>query len=230
MSIVYRSAEAPHPVLAADEVRRLPAETAERLKAAGLLRPGELARAVGCEACEHDHAEWVEESTAPDGGRHFHIQCLEKGRVEVSRERLQRWLVDFAPLAEALHDGLGACGPVEALRPGRLWRLGRAVLGGERRELWMARDAASVRGPDLIASIPRASGAVLFRLGDRPLGADEAAGFEAVFDVRALVSLTEAGLVVDRGAVERRLARRRRCAPRKESRVWECLTLAGCGA
>jgi hypothetical protein len=205
--IIHAAAEAPFPRLMPDEVARLPRELAERLVAAGILRPGEIAPAISCMACEADHVEWVEKEAGPDGRTRYFIPCPEEGRVEVAPARLQCWTVDFTPIAEALGAGLGAIGPVETVRPGRLWRLGAARLAGRPRELWMARDACSVRGPDILAAIPRSRRPVLFRLGGEPLERAAAADFDAVFDVRTVLDLTEAGIKVHREAVEARLAK-----------------------
>jgi len=205
LSIVWESVEAPFPLLVADEVARLPRETFERLKALGLLRPGRIAKAVGCAACDLDHAEWVEPVSGPDGQPRFFIDCPEQGRVEVSRQRLQQWLVDFTPLARAIRESLGGAGPVEAVRPGRLWRLGRAALAGRWRELWMVREAPWARGPEVSRLIPKAGHPMIFFLGWPPPESLAALESEAVFNVRKVLQVRTSGFRLDRRAVERHL-------------------------
>jgi hypothetical protein len=205
LKIVWESVEVPFPLLVADEVARLPRETFEHLKALGLLRPGQTAKAVGCAACELDHAEWVEPVSGPDGQPRFFIGCPEKGRVEVSRQRLQQWLVDFTPLARAIKESLGGAGLLEAVRPGRLWRLGRAALAGRPRELWMVRETPWARGPEMSRLIPKAGHPMVFLLGWPPPEGLAALESDAVFNVRKILQIQAAGFQVDRRAVERHL-------------------------
>jgi hypothetical protein len=201
---VRQWAGVPSPTLVADEVTRLSAGTFEELKRLGLLVPGGTAKAVGCEACDLGHAEWVEAIPVRDGEAFF-IECPEKGRVEVSVQRLQHWAVDFTPLARAIKAGLSASGQVEALQRGRLWRLGRAVLAGRPRELWMAREAPAARGGELGRSIPNGAGSAIFLLNWPPSEELLALGAAALFDVHKVVHLGGAGFHVDRHAVERSL-------------------------
>ncbi|HOX06312.1 MAG TPA: hypothetical protein PK280_07920 [Planctomycetota bacterium] len=206
--IISDAAEAPFPRLMPDEVARLPQAMAEGLKAAGILRPADLARSTSCMACEADHAEWVRAEDGPDGCTRYFIGCPEKGRVEVPVARLQRWAVDFTPVAAAISLGLGAGGRTEVVRPGRLWRLGSAALAGRMRELWLVRDGCSARGRELVAAVPAGFSTLLFRLGGSALDHEVATGFDAVFDASALLFLDGPALRVDREAVELRLARR----------------------
>jgi len=198
-------AEVPSPVLVADEAARLAPATMQDLRRMGFLAPAEPARAVGCQACETDHAEWVESVTGRDGELHHFIVCPEKGRVEVSPQRLQHWAVDFTPLARALKEGLRAFGTLQAVIPGRLWRLGRASLAGRSHELWVVREASAAPGPDLARAIPINGAPAVFFLGWPP-SRDFLKGESGVLlDLFRAVHVRGAGLHVDRAAVERRM-------------------------
>ncbi len=198
-------AEVPSPLLVADEVERLHGATFDELRKLGLLVAGGMSAAVGCEACEHDHAEWIEAVRGPDGEERFFIDCPEKGRVEVARRRLQHWAVDFTPLARGVKEGLRGFGILEAVVPGRLWRLGKAALAGRTRDLWMLRQPPAGRGPAAAGSVIRPDGAVVFILGRTPADGLRELGEAALFDVHKVVHLGGAGFHVDRHAVERRL-------------------------
>jgi hypothetical protein len=202
---IRRWTEVPVPRLVADEAARLSPETFAELRRLGLLVPESLAKAVGCEACDLGHAEWVETVAGPDGASRFYIECPEKGRVEVSGRRLQNWAVDFNALARALRDGLGAVGPVEPVQGGRLWRLGRAVLAKRPRELWLVREVPGGRGREPARSIPAQGSTLIFVLGWPPSTGWLARPSEELFDVRKVLSVRPAGFHVDRGAVEKRL-------------------------
>jgi len=195
----------PSAVLVADEVTRISREVFAELTRLGLLVPGGTARAVGCEACDQDHAEWVETVSGPDGDERFFIPCPQEGRVEVARSRVQQWQVDFAPLARAIKESLMAFGSMEPVHPGRLWRLGRASLAGRSRELWMARQVSAGRGPEPGSLIPRTGDPLVFLLGWPPEESILALGDEAVFNVSRVVHVRGAGFHVDRRAIERRM-------------------------
>jgi len=214
MRIVWDAAAMPHPLLVADEVAALQGQTAERLKALGILRRGRTATAVGCEACELEHLERVEAAPGPDGATRFFIPCPEQGRVEVSRERLQQWLLDFTPIAAAIGRSLEASGEPEVVRPGRLWRLGEAALAGRLHELWMIRGAFWSGGPEILPLTARRGVPLFFILGEAPAEGLASLDPRRSFEVAALVTLDGDGLQVDAGAVERRL----RPAPRPRAR------------
>lgn len=209
MDWVWRSAAMPVPVLVADEAARLPRASFDKLVALGVLRSGGLAAAVGCDACDLDHAEWVETVTDAAGRQRHYINCIEKGRVEVAAARLERWLVDFAPVAGALARGLVVRGGPEAVQPGRLWRLGRAVLAGRSRELWMVREDFLADSPEALDPIAVLRDPVVFTLGGRaPAGAAGLAR-ERTVRVEDVLRLTADGFAIDRARITARLGRLR---------------------
>jgi hypothetical protein len=222
LGIIWEAAAMPHPLLVADEVAALRAETAGQLQALGILRRGRTAGAVGCEACELDHLERVEPAAGPDGAERYFIRCPEQGRVEVSRERLQQWMVDFTPVAAAIRESLEASGELEMVRPGRLWRLGEAALAGRLHELWMIRGAFWSGGPEILPLTARRGIPVFFILGEAPAAGLASLDPRCAFDAAALVTLEAGGLRADADAVERQLRPAPRPRPRPRARLRLC--------
>ena len=88
-----------------------------------------------CLDCMDQHVEEVLPIKSPNGCTRFFIQCPENGRIEVSRERLLQWTVDYTPLQQALKAAFSVIGDPEEVAPGRIWNLGRAALGSKSRTL-----------------------------------------------------------------------------------------------
>jgi hypothetical protein len=131
---LWDRADLREPVWGADEVALWPDGAADRLLAAGLIRPTDPARAVVCDACSDDHlSEVVLRPCSRDGETQAYLRCPEAGRVRVPLDRLRRWAPDLDRLASETHGALDLAGNVECLVPGRVWRLGKREVGGEGR-------------------------------------------------------------------------------------------------
>ncbi len=82
-------------VVTAEEVAHWPDGILNRLLKSGALVPAENAKSAVCDACGHDHVEEVVYVESPPGsGLRAYIPCPEVGRVQVSLDRLRRWVVD----------------------------------------------------------------------------------------------------------------------------------------
>ncbi len=128
-----------------------------RLCELGLLVPAGEADRVLCPECG-DHFEEVLARDGP-GGTRFVIECPAWIRVPVSFEARRQWRVDCDRVAAALAAALQLTGKVAELVHRRCWRLGRSALGGEPRDVLLARgmgwnDAATVRGAVAAARKP----------------------------------------------------------------------------
>lgn len=208
--VIWRAAGMPVPVLASDEAARISPDSFARLTRLGILVSGGRAGAVSCLACELDHAEGVEPGPAGTADeRRFFISCPENGRVEVPAGRVQRWGVEFTPLARAIREGLGDSGAPEEIRPGRLWRLGRASLGGRLRELWLIREAVRPRGAEGTLLAAGGEDSVIFVLGGRLPEELASSRGDRIFRAEELVGLTDRGFRLDRTALTARFVKRR---------------------
>jgi hypothetical protein len=143
---VLRSADAaPEAVFGHDDVQEWPEGALAALVAAGLLSEAERARAVVCDGCPEACLADVEFLDLPGGPPRAYVICNrseEMGRFAVPWERLSRWGVDLTRFAEWAARELGVSGGVEESATGRLWWLGRASVGPQRVDLFLARGAA----------------------------------------------------------------------------------------
>jgi len=204
LEIIWRCADTPEPLLAADEVCALAGTVFARLVRLGLLRQGETATNVTCDACTRQHVEEVFRVTYPDETTRFFIRCPEGGRVEVPRRRLLQWAVDYLPLLQALASSLSARGGLTEVVPGRVWNLGRAALAGRSRPVWVARGLAWPDAGRVAEALPKGRSPVLFFLGQPPDGDLLEIPCESVIELRTVVSLGEE-LSIDRDAIESQL-------------------------
>jgi len=140
--MIWRAADSTQPVLDADDVVPLHRGNIDRLVTLGVLKEGRTARYVACDACLDGHAEAVTAIKYPDGLTRFFINCPDHGRIEVERQRLLRWSVEYTPILQALASALSARGTPTEVVPGRVWNLGRASLAGKSKPLWAARGLA----------------------------------------------------------------------------------------
>jgi len=205
LDIIWRSADNPNPVLTAEDLAGIPPQIKVRLTELGVLRQSATATHVVCDACFEHHVEKVTASKYPDKTTRFFISCPENGRVEVPRERLFQWTVDFVPILNSLASALFAKGsPIEVV-PGRVWNFGRAALAGKSKPVWAARGLAWPDAGQIAAAIPKGRSPVLFYLGQ---AADEelllAIPRESIIELRTVIHL-DGDLVVDSDAIEAQL-------------------------
>jgi len=205
LDIIWRAADNPRPVFAAEDLDGVPPQIRTRLTQLKILRPSATATYVVCDACFEHHVEKVTPIQYPDKTTRFFIRCPENGRVEVPRERLFQWTVDFGPILTSLATALSAKGSSTEIVPGRVWSLGRAALAGKSKPVWVARGLAWSDAEQLAQSIPKGRSPVLFYLGqaadDGLLGIPR----ESIIELRTVVHL-DGSVVVDRDAIEAQLA------------------------
>lgn len=200
---VLLRAECDEPVFSFDEVQRwLPADL-ERLTRLGLLREGEPACAVACDACGAWHIEEVfwQPSVREPSGQRAYIRCPVEGLVHVPAERLRQWDVDTGALARQLAVAMELSGTLDCIIAGGLWKLGRRRLAGRFRDLFFA---VTRRGADIAAATRQLSApaGVLLTLGDKPQRNGWQLPDFTVFDVKDVTTLGERGLNVDLDYIE----------------------------
>jgi len=205
LDIIWRSADNPNPVFNAEDMAGVPPQVVTRLTELGVLRPALTATHVICDACDEHHVECVMPIKYPDGQTRFFIRCPENGRVEVPRERLLQWVVDYAPLLTALAKALSAQRPVAEVVPRRVWNIGRASLAGKSKALWAARGLAWPDAVQIAASLPKGRSPIVFFLGQA--GDDDLLDIprESIIEMRTVISMDD-DLVVDLQAVERQVS------------------------
>lgn len=202
LSIIWPSADIPDPVLAGDEVGSLGQSVFDCLINLGLLKQADTARHVTCLDCTDQHVEEVLPIKSPDGCTRFFILCPKNGRIEVSRERLLQWTVDYTPLQQALKTAFSVTGDPEEVAPGGIWNLGRAALGGKSRTLWMARGFAWSDSRQLKKALPVGRSPVLFFLGQPPETGLVDIPAESIIDLKSIVIIERGELIVDKDAVD----------------------------
>ena len=106
LELLWTSVETDNPTFTAEDLRRWPAGTADRLIGLGLLRLTTSATHVTCPACDEGHVEEVLPRKGDDGKVRFFIRCPEALRVEVPDDLLLQWTVDFDALADGLAKAL----------------------------------------------------------------------------------------------------------------------------
>jgi len=205
LDIIWRSADNPNPVFAAEDLDGMLPKIRTRLTELNILRPSATATHVVCDACFDHHVEKVTSIKYPDETTRFFISCPENGRVEVPRDRLFQWTVDFAPILSSLASGLSVKGSPTEIVPGRIWNLGRAALAGKSKAVWVARGLAWPDAGQLAQSIPKGRSPVLFYLGQ--LADDDLLDIprESIIELRTVVQMN-GDLVIDCEAIERQLA------------------------
>jgi len=150
-------------IFPADEVARWPQGTLDRLVATGLIREIAPADGLVCDHCEE--ACYITPSVQEDPrtgkpvGVFFCTANEEVGRFTVDVERLRQWEVSADGLAQALAQALPAVGGVREIVAGRVYWLGRVVLGGKSREVFLGRGLAWSDGPTVLAQAKRLTAA-----------------------------------------------------------------------
>lgn len=204
LDLIWRSADVGSPLFAGDEMSLWKAGLAQSLVELGLLRPTKTASHVTCDTCGEDHK--VGSITYPDGRTRFFARCPENGRIEVDREQLRQWYVDFAPIFKALGDGLGVKAEPEEVVPNRVWKIGRAAIGGRSRVAWVARGVSWPKTADIVERLPKGKSAVLFLLGLPPENGLLNLQPDSVIALCEVINLTDGRLVYDRKAVDDQLS------------------------
>lgn len=204
LDIIWQAAEVPDPVLAADGLLGVAPSVMQSLAALGFLREAGPAAHVTCDACADQHVERVAMVKYLNGQTRFFIPCPENLRIEVPRERLRQWAVDYMPLMGVLAKALSAQGSVAEVVPRRVWSLGRASLAGKSKPIWAARGLAWPDAAQVAASLPKGRSPILFFLGQAADAGLLEIPPESIIDLRSVMSMN-GELLVDRQAVEDQL-------------------------
>jgi len=207
LECLWRWADCPAavPILTAEDVGGLGGAECSGLSGMGVLRPAQTARHVVCEDCGEDHVMDVTPAGCGNGGGHFFAVCPRHGRIEIDRERLLQWSVDFGSVIAALMPGLGASGPMREVICGRAWDVGRVALAGQSRPLWVVRGLSWPDGRSVAETIPKGRSPVVFLLGACAFVSLPDVPSDSVFDLRAVVRLEAGAIIVDREAVDSQL-------------------------
>jgi len=204
LNIIWRSADTPNPVFTAEDLVGVSPAALSDLTKLGVLREAGPATHVVCDGCHDQHVERVGMTKYPNGQTRFFIPCPENLRVEVPRERLRQWTLDFTPLLAALARALGAQEALAEVVPGRVWNLGRASLAGKSKLIWAARGLAWPDAVQVVAALPQGRSPILFCLGQAHDDGLVDVPREAIIELRTVMQMKD-GVVVDREAIERQL-------------------------
>lgn len=143
-----------NPIFDDDALRFWPAGERERWTALGILAETAPAQSLVCDACGHGHVECVRIVDVPNRPRRWFISCPEEGPIRVDPERLRQWAVRGDRLAGRIAEAGGFAGGMTVLEPGRVWRLGKATLGGRAVVAYLARGLGWPDAADLVARVP----------------------------------------------------------------------------
>lgn len=156
---------------------------------------------VSCPSCIDGHKEEVVVLNWPDGSRRYFVPCPEYLRVEVPRELLEQWAINWNALASAVAAALSLGGTCAPLVNGRLWRLGRTKWQGQSRDVLFARGLTWADGDEVASQVARNTRAIVF-VGDRIPPANLWPGrVPPLVALSQFATLGENGLVVDHDAV-----------------------------
>ena len=205
LDLLWRCADSPIPALILEDLEVISQSDLDRLVGLGLVKQAATARHVVCDACAEGHIEEVDRIVYPEHVTRFFITCPENGRVEVPRERLMQWAVDYLPLFLSLSSALSASTGVTEAFPGRVWNLGRAALAGKSKTIWVARGLAWTDAAKLADALPKGRSPVLFFLGQPPDDNLLQVPRESSIELRTVISLGDEGIIVDVDGIERQL-------------------------
>lgn len=152
--------------ITAPEARRLSMDLIQILSSLGLIRRVTPATSIRNEGCEHDCDMEPEIITHAKTGERFGIhRCMRKecGLVRIPLDDLRRWDLDLPGVATALANAANTGGQVVVDVPDRMIEVGRVVVGGTWRDIFVARGLAWDDAPSVLREARRlkASGAPL---------------------------------------------------------------------
>lgn len=132
--------QAPGPCVGAWSARSIPAATLDALRRRKVLYRAETPEWVECPSCCHTpETIEVQRRSRVDGGVRLFGVCPECGVVDLERDDCLRYSADYGAVAACLSVGLEIDQPPEPLKPGRIWKLGQARIGGKVRHVWACR-------------------------------------------------------------------------------------------
>ncbi len=199
---LLRRVDLDEPLVSADERLAMDGAAWDLLLAPALVRDAGSASVVRCDDCYDRHEEevlWLRE--VPGDAPLPFIECADVGLVPVAPERLPQWVVDVHALSEGLAAALSCAGRVEELVPGRLWLLGRTVVAGRPREVFLGRRLGAADGGAVVGScarLQRAVNPVVLVAGDPPPAETWRGDSPPVLSIASFVTLADGNLVADR--------------------------------
>jgi hypothetical protein len=205
LSVIWCCADNPDPVLTGDEILDLPSSVFDLLVSLGFLHQAETAKYITCNACTEQHVEEIFTVKSYDGCKRFFIRCPENGRIEVDRELLRQWAIDYSPLLQAVSSVFSTSNTYEEIVPGRIWNLGRATLACQSRMIWVARGLSWPDAPQFKEILPNGRSPVLFFIGQPPMADLVSLSPESMIDLKSIINIKNNNLTVDRNAVESQL-------------------------
>jgi len=204
--LIWHCADSPSPALVVEDIEATSRPDFDRLIEFGLVKQTATVMHVTCDACTEGHIEEVARIVYPDQTTRFFITCPDNGRVEIAREHLLQWTVDYFPLFTSLSSALLASPGVEEVLPGRVWNLGRVALVGKSRTIWAVRGLAWPDAAQVADVLPRGRSPVVFFLGQPPDDGLLQIPCESIIELRTVVSLRDDEIFVDAESIERQLA------------------------
>jgi hypothetical protein len=198
---LWSFADFDEPVFDETSLRIVLGESVDRLMSLNFFVRTSDAEFVSCPSCIDGHKEEVVVLDFPDGTRRYFVPCPEYLRVEVPREMLEQWTINWNALASAVAAVLSLGGICTPLVDGRLWRLGRTKWQGQSRNVLLARGLTWADGAEVASQAARSTRPIVF-VGDRlpPTGVWPGR-VPPVVALSQFATLGESGLVVDHDAV-----------------------------
>lgn len=143
------------------------AECGDELKRLGLLVRTNLNGHVICPECG-EMLPWTRLRN-PDGNQSPLANCPDCGMFVPCEKDFQAWRVDFTPMLSAAAKYLKCSGQIKELLPSALWKLGRAPLAGQSREIFAGRALNHQRINEVAPGIlPSNNTAILLVVGNLP--------------------------------------------------------------
>jgi hypothetical protein len=150
------------PILSADDVAGLTADSRDAFLNQKLLVPARTATHVVCDACHEDHVEQVTRIKSAKGDVSFRIRCPDAGWVIVPDERLRQWTIDVEQFVRLLANAVGAVGQISMIVTNRAWRLGKVKWQSAKREAIFTRGIRQGDSKVLAQAICRHGRAIVF--------------------------------------------------------------------
>jgi len=204
--LIWRCADNPSPALVVEDIEATPHPDLDCLIEFGLVKQTASATHVTCDACTKGHVEEVTRIVYPDQATRFFITCLENGRIEVPRERLLQWTVNYLPLFSSLLSALSASPSINEVLPGRVWNLGRVALAGKSKTIWAVRGLAWPDAAQVADVLPKGRSPVVFSLGQPSNDGLLQIPCKSIIELQTVVSLRDDDIFVDAEGIEHQLA------------------------
>jgi len=151
-----------------------------------VLKPGRTSSYVVCDVCR-THMEEVFRIDSPVGAVRYFMTCRDNGLIEVPKERLLRWNIDYTPIVKALINALKIKSGFREIIKGHLWDLGFSSLPGISKPAYLIRNIDTLQ-----ARLPIcAQGALLFLFGSYSTTSLKEFDGKNIFELRKLLFLKD---------------------------------------